>query len=409
MLSFLFLASVANANNAFSASNEFMAAAQRITSQLQAEMYMPVQSGRRLGNLKPCCWMASDKQCDMNPQFALQSGALDDKPDVKAWASGIMKCEAIKTQADCGKDATCEFKNNKCTMNEQEMRKFMMKVMQIDKCGAFVKAMMNPPAPKADACNDKKDKAGCTGACEWEQSYDYDDDTKKCIDESKCVTKPVRDPKDIFGIKQACPDMTDTQKDTCDKKADFKAKADCFMPICPHAAGVTAALTCMAAKDTDSCTKTGVCAWDGKACGPDVLKLYGSFIPDSCPIKSQFTKGLECSTDDKRTKAGCEKDKKCAWATRGGCDGNGKVGSDEMCDAADNDMFAGMTKDIFGAKLDAQIKKCQVPKDQAACEAVEANKDLVGGGGGATTVADMGTVPAISTFTTFLVGFLVAP
>jgi hypothetical protein len=78
---FLFLASVANANNAFSASNavanannafgasnQFMAAAQRFTSQLQAQMYISVQNGRRLSSTngtKPCQWQASDKKCNL--------------------------------------------------------------------------------------------------------------------------------------------------------------------------------------------------------------------------------------------------------------------------------------------------------------------------------------------------------
>jgi len=277
---------------------------------------------------------------------------------------------------------------------------------------------MNPPAPKADACN-KKDKAGCTDTCAWQSSYNYDEDTKKCIDESKCITKPVHDPKDPFGLKQQCPDMTDAQKDTCDKKADFQAKLDCFMPICPHMVGILSYMTCMSPKDAASCTKAApICAWDvnkNPQCGIDVLKLYGSMIPDTCPLKPVFLNGMTCGMDDRKTKAACEKDTKCKWATMSECDGQGATQSREGCDTAETDMFSGMIKDIFGAKLDAQVKKCEAAKAQAACDGVEADKGLVGGGGGgnsgggATTIADMGTVPAISTFTTFLVGFLVAP
>ena len=75
---FFFLASVPNAfsasnavaheNNAFGASNQFMAAAQRVTSQLQAHMYISVQNGRRLSSTngtKPCTWQTSDKKCNL--------------------------------------------------------------------------------------------------------------------------------------------------------------------------------------------------------------------------------------------------------------------------------------------------------------------------------------------------------
>jgi len=217
MLSFLFLASVANANNAFSASNEFMTATQRITARLQAEMYMPVQSGRRLADLKPCRWSV-DKECEMTPQFALSTDEAANKPDLKAYGEAAVKCEANKKEADCGKDATCEFKSSKCTLSGQESQKYLMKILKVDsKCGAFVKAAMSQTQPK-DACN-KNAKADCANTCEWHASFDYDKDTSKCVDTSECATKRVNDPKDPFGLKQACPDMTATQKDTCDKKS----------------------------------------------------------------------------------------------------------------------------------------------------------------------------------------------
>jgi len=397
MLSFLFLASVANANNAFSASNEIVAAAQRFTSQLKAEMYFSAQNGRRLSSTKPCEWLHS--KCDLSQQFALQSGQLEKYPDTKAFLETSKTCEAIKAKADCEKNAKCQFQDNKCWLSDQEGSKFMMKVMKIEKCGEFVKAAMAPPP--ADDCN-KKDKAGCTAACEWQEEYNFDD--KKCKDESKCVTKHVHNPKDPFGIKTACPKMKDTEKDACDKKTDFKEKLDCFIPICPHAVGVTAALACMGAKDATACTKAAdVCVFDSKkGCAMDTLKFLDMLIPDTCAMKPMFTQGTICGGG--KPKAECEKNKQCKFGPQSYCDKT-TVKSRDGCGAVEVDLMAGMAKEMMGAKLEAQMKKCGAAKDTAACGKVAADKDLIP----TTTALSMGAVPAISTLTTFLVGFLVAP
>jgi len=403
MLSFLFLASVANANNAFSASNEIMAAAQRFTSQL---MYFPAQNGRRLSSTKPCNW--EDNRCDLTPQFALQSGQLEKYPDTKAFIVTVEACAAIKKQADCEKNTKCHFKSNKCSINDQENSKFMMKAMKIEKCGDFVKAQLNPPTQAADPCS-KKDKAGCTGTCQYGEYHSFDEDTKKCTLNSSCETKHVHDPKDPYGIKKACPKMTDSQKDTCDKKADFQAKVDCYLPICPTALGVTAALACMGsgAKDKAACEKAApVCTWDGKnnRCGMDQIKFFDFLIPNTCAMKPMFTLGMVCGS--KPDKAECDKDKQCKFGPSYSCDKT-TVKSNDSCGTGDMDLMAGLGKDIFGEKLDAQMKKCQAAKAQSACDGVVGDKDLIGGG--ATTALSMGAVPAISTLTTFLMGFLVAP
>jgi len=398
MLSFLFLVSVANANNAFSASNEFTAAAQRLTSQLQAQMYIPTQNGRRLSSAKPCRW--KDEKCHLDPQFTLDSGELDKYPHTKTWTLLGVKCEALKTQADCGKEAKCKFKDNKCSTSDEEGSAFMNKVIDFDSCGAVIKATLNRPAAPEDVCN-KKDKTGCTDTCEWQEEYSVDGDNKKCNDDSKCVTKHVDDPNDPYQLKKKCPTMTDTQKDECEKKDGFQAKFDCFVPICFDYAGALSYMTCMAPKDEDSCKKAAsVCAWDGtaKKCNLDSVQFYSSLIPDGCSMKALFMGSMTCG--NLQDKEGCEKDDnkyKCKWEKRYSCDKT-TVETSERCGSADDQMSPGLVEDIMGANLVDQYKKCDAVKTEAACGDVENTLSL-----------SMGAVPAISTFTTFLVGFLVAP
>merc|ERR1712072_499227 len=106
-----------------------------------------------------------------------------------------------------------------------------------------------------------------------------------------------------------------------------------------------------------------------------------------------------------KDKGGCDGDNKCKWQKQYSCR-EGTLSSSDACGAAAAyaDMMAGLTKDIFGEVLHAQMLNCQTAKSQAACDAVAvgAKKDDDDG-------LNMGAVPAISTFTTFLVGFLVAP
>jgi len=370
MLSFLFLASVANANNAISASNEIMAVAQRFASQLQAQMDIHAQNGRRLSSTKPCEWHDKNKHCDLSATYALQSGFLENYPDTKNWALLHEKCRKIKAQADCGKDNQCQFRDNECQIGDKENNDFMFKVMKIEECGDFVIATMNQQAQQAaDACL-KKDKSACNGTCYWQNEYVPDDDNKKCKDESKCRSKPPpHDPKDPFGFKWACPKMTAAQKDACEKKADYQGKVDCFLPICPTAVIATAYVNCMPSKDADSCKKAAsVCAWNGeqKRCSLDMPKLYSEFIPDKCAMKDMFVSGagVGCSKE----KCDDKKDSKCKWEKNYECSGM-HIKRVDYCRAAteDQDMMEGLSKDMFGAKLDAQMKTCKTAKDEKAC------------------------------------------
>jgi len=370
MLAFLFLASVANANNAFSASNEFMAVAQRFASQLQAQMGIHAQNGRRLSSTKPCEWNDKGKHCDLSATFALQSGELDNYPDTKTWALVVEKCRKIKAQADCGSEDKCQFKENECQISDKQNNDFMFKVMKIEECGDFVVATMNQQAQRdADACL-KKDKSACTGTCYWQNEYVPDDDNKKCKDDSKCRSKsPPHDPKDPFGLKRECPKMTAAQKDACEKK-DYQGKVDCFLPICPHGAVMTAYMNCMAPKDADSCKKAAsVCAWNGeqKRCSLDMPKLYSELIPDTCAMKDMFMSGFsDCG--NLQDKAGCDKDNKCKWEKSYECSGM-QIKTAGYCraDNGDQNMIEGFSKDIFGARLDAQMKTCQTGKDEKTC------------------------------------------
>merc|ERR1711937_427471 len=112
-------------------------------------------------------------------------------------------------------------------------------------------------------------------------------------------------------------------------------------------------------------------------------------------MKPMFTQSMVCG--GKKDKAECDKDKTCKFGPNYSCDKTA-VKSQDGCGAGDVDMMAGLATEMFGAKLDAQMKKCQASKDQKACDGVEVDPSL-----------SVGAVPAISALTTFLVGFLVAP
>ena len=77
---------------------------------------------------------------------------------------------------------------------------------------------------------------------------------------------------------------------------------------------------------------------------------------------------ITCGTKDK---AGCDKNNECKWQKQYSCDGKGTLKTSDQCDYGYGDeMMAGLTKEIFGAKLGAQSKKCQAAKAQAACDDV---------------------------------------
>ena len=295
------------------------------------------------------------------------------------------KCEALKTQADCGKEAKCQFKDNKCSTSEKQNSPYAKS------CGAFLKATLNQhAAAPEDACN-KKDKTGCTDTCKWQEIHTLDDDKKKCKVDSKCVTR------------NRCPSMTDAQKDVCNKKADYQAKVDCFIPICVDYVWDLSYMTCSTPKDVDSCKKAApACAWDDKSkkCAIDAALLYSSQIPDECAMKPMFLVGNHiCAKSN--DKAGCDKEDKykCKWGKQYSCDKTAVKSSEKCKFVGQDEIMSGLEKDIMGAKLAEQGEKCVAAKAEAACGDVE---DTI-------HVLSMGAVPAISTFATFLVGFLVAP
>merc|ERR1740138_353857 len=76
----------------------------------------------------------------------------------------------------------------------------------------------------------------------------------------------------------------------------------------------------------------------------------------------------DCSSLHTFNKAACDKDSKCKWEKNYECSGM-HIERVDYCRAAteDQNMMEGLSKAMFGARLDAQMKTCKTAKDEKAC------------------------------------------